>query len=199
MIDPKRYSICVRLETEDGTDSYVGTVAELPDVLVCEDSYEEAYSAVLGVVADLQDIAKESGRPFPVPVSKRHEAEYSGRVTLRLGKSLHRDISLMADADGVSLNSWICEAITARRTSVQVQQAMENLVTVSNIHWSIDKHQPSSRVVLDPRYSICNLDIIGDKVQRWFSNAQNSVVPINKISGRKVFSRNENSTAIVFQ
>jgi hypothetical protein len=199
MIDPKRYSICIRLETEDGTDSYVGTVAELPDVLVCEDSYEEAYSAVLGVVSDLQDIAAESGRPFPVPVSKSLEAEYSGRVTLRLGKSLHRDISLMADADGVSLNSWICEAITARRTSVQVQQAMESFVMVSNVRWSIDKHHPSSRVIPDSRYSICNTGGIGERVQRWLSNAQNSLVPMDKLGGRKVFSRNESSSAIVFQ
>jgi hypothetical protein len=43
--------------------------------------------------------------------------EFSGRVTLRMSKSMHASVSKLADREGVSLNSWIVEAISARASA----------------------------------------------------------------------------------
>jgi hypothetical protein len=40
--------------------------------------------------------------------------EFSGRVTLRMSKSLHASVSKLAEREGVSLNSWIVESVSAR-------------------------------------------------------------------------------------
>ena len=38
---------------------------------------------------------------------KKPDRTYSGRVSLHLGKELHRSVAILADAEGSSLNSWI--------------------------------------------------------------------------------------------
>lgn len=52
------------------------------------------------------------GKPFPDV--ERPEDEFSGRVTLRMSKSLHRCVHEKAMSDAVSLNQWIVEAIASR-------------------------------------------------------------------------------------
>ena len=54
----------------------------------------------------------EKGKAFPPPESE--ETEFSGRVTLRMSKSLHAAVHRRASVDCVSLNQWIVEAIAIR-------------------------------------------------------------------------------------
>jgi HicB family len=109
IFDPNAYRITIQRKAIDKTLYFVGTVGELPDVEVYEDSYQEAYSALTTIISDLKATADAHGRLFPLPLAP---VDASGRVTLRLPKSLHAKAAQLADQDGVSLNQWLVCAIT---------------------------------------------------------------------------------------
>lgn len=117
--NPAFYTIKVRLQQLDGELLYVGSVSELADVEVYSDSYDEAYQSLLNVITDLKEAADASGKPFPQP--KVHDDSFSGRISLRLPKSLHAKASYLAENEGVSLNQWLVYAIS---TQVQASTAV---------------------------------------------------------------------------
>lgn len=119
--DPEAYTLTIRKENVDGDILFVGRVAELQDVIAYEESYEDAHSILLDAISSLKQIADEQNRPFPAPFET--EDDYSGRVTLRFTKSLHKSASLMAVREGVSLNQFlstiVAEAVGERKVKVQ--------------------------------------------------------------------------------
>ncbi|MGB7815848.1 MAG: toxin-antitoxin system HicB family antitoxin [Methylotenera sp.] len=137
--DPEAYTLTIRKELIDNELIYVGKVAELPDVVAFEDTYEEAHQILLDTISSLQEIADEQNRTFPAPFET--EDEYSGRVTLRFTKSLHKSASLMAEREGVSLNQFlntiVAEAVGERKVKVSnmamAQLAGTNIITISGI------------------------------------------------------------------
>ncbi len=140
--DAEAYTITIKKETIDSEQLYVGKVAELPDVMAYEDSYEDAHNVLLEAISALKETADENKRSFPTPFVT--EDEYSGRVTLRVTKSLHKLASLMADREGVSLNqllnTMIAEAVGERRGKISnvatalTAQNHSNIVNFSNAY-----------------------------------------------------------------
>lgn len=112
MNDPRKYNICVRFCEEAGDEMYCATVKELPDVAVYEDTAEAAYDGAVGVVADMQEMFSKKGKAFPAPSIGTVEA--SGRITLRMSRSLHQRASEAAAADDISLNQWLVESAAWR-------------------------------------------------------------------------------------
>jgi hypothetical protein len=115
--DSHAYGVTVRRVTIDGALLYQGRVRELPDVEVYEESYAAAYELAVDAVQTLYAMHIEEGRPFPAPES---EEEFSGRVTLRIPKGLHRRVARAADVQAVSLNqllvTMIAEALIVYET-----------------------------------------------------------------------------------
>jgi hypothetical protein len=52
----------------------------------------------------------EQGRPFPTP--QKPADDFSGRVTLRIPRSLHGALAAAADDEGVSLNAHLVNVLT---------------------------------------------------------------------------------------
>lgn len=112
MSKPEEYGICIRLIRQDDSDLFEGRVNELPDLKVYCESYTEAYEELIDAIGTAQELFAEQGRGFPQ--AEPTEDSFSGRVTLRMSKSLHRCVHEKASRDGVSLNQWIVEAIGCR-------------------------------------------------------------------------------------
>jgi predicted HicB family RNase H-like nuclease len=139
--DPEAYTLTIRKENVDGDILFVGRVAELQDVIAYEESYEEAHSILLDAISSLKEIADEQNRTFPAPFET--EDEYSGRVTLRIPKTLHKSASLMADREGVSLNQFlnavVAEAVGERKGKISnvaialTAQDHSNIVNFKNV------------------------------------------------------------------
>ena len=55
----------------------------------------------------------EDGATIPEPVEL---SRYSGKFVVRLPKSLHRDLAIAAEREGVSLNTWVNHLLTAQNT-----------------------------------------------------------------------------------
>lgn len=104
------YRITIQENEIEGVTYSVGTVAELPDVAVYEENYQDAYVAITQVIDDLKAIADQEGRNFPAPSEVKDE-EFSGRATLRIPKSIHRKAAALAENEGVSLNQFFASTI----------------------------------------------------------------------------------------
>lgn len=110
VIDAYTYSVAVRKIEEDGETLFEARIKELPDVCEFAETYDEAYELAIDTIETAAEMYAEEGREFPLP--HREIENYSGRVTLRMEKSLHRSIALVSEYENVSLNSLICNVLS---------------------------------------------------------------------------------------
>ncbi|MDE0446594.1 MAG: toxin-antitoxin system HicB family antitoxin [Spirochaetaceae bacterium] len=94
-------------------------IKELPDVREFAESAQEAYALAIDTIETAAAMFAETGRPFPPPV--RPQDQYSGRVTLRLPKSLHRELASAAEEEGVSLNQHLVTALVSHARGLPAQ------------------------------------------------------------------------------
>lgn len=109
-IDPHAYNITIRRDTFEGEVLFEARVKELPDLTEYGESYEEAYCLAVDTIETTAEIFAEKGRKFPdamVPID-----EFSGRVTLRLPRNLHRILTETSDTEGVSLNQHLVSVLS---------------------------------------------------------------------------------------
>lgn len=85
----------------DPNGGFAVSVPELPGCVSQGETVEEAYQMIRDAMAAWIQSALDRGDPIPAP------GEYSGKILLRLPKSLHRELALAANVDGVSLNQFI--------------------------------------------------------------------------------------------
>ncbi len=113
MNDARNYSISIRFGSFDGEDCFEARVRELPDVVEYADSYTDAYELALDTIATTAKMYSEKG--LSMPPAQGPLEDFSGRVTLRLPKSLHRGLALTAEAEDISLNQLLVSVLSAFR------------------------------------------------------------------------------------
>lgn len=127
---PDDYTVSVRRELVDGELLFVARVAEFSDVVMYGDTKEEVLSLVDESLKTLIAMHVQMHHDLPVPLSIQEQAQsYSGRVTLRMGKHLHRKIAQQADIEGVSLNQYIIERISEETGKCVVKYHVADMLT----------------------------------------------------------------------
>ena len=101
-MDSDRYTIILRKEVDDGEESWVARVAELPGCTAVEESTAEVLTHIRGTIQSYLRAQGELGRAVPPPAG-----EPSGRFTVRVPSWVHRALKLRADAEEVSLNQYV--------------------------------------------------------------------------------------------
>ena len=97
------YSISIqRREDEDGV-CYVGKVLELDGCHSHGATKNEAFANLQEAMAGYLEVKLEYGDFIPEPVKADG---FSGKILLRLPKSLHQRLFYEADKEGVSLNQY---------------------------------------------------------------------------------------------
>ena len=115
-IDPHAYNVSVRKMDYEGETLFEARVKELPDVCEYSETMAEAYDLAIDTIETAAEMYREAGRSFPPPAVPQDE--FSGRVTLRLPKGLHRTLAQGAVDEGASLNQHIVN-ILAHHVGVQ--------------------------------------------------------------------------------
>lgn len=105
MIDAHAYNIMVRKGNFGGEVCYEARVRELPDIAEYGDTFQQAYELAVDAIETTAEIMTEKRRKMPQP--QITEDTYSGRVTLRIPRTLHRSLAERAEDEGVSLNHLI--------------------------------------------------------------------------------------------
>ena len=103
------YNISVRQAKFDREVLFEARVAELPDVVEYAETHAEAYDLALDSIATTAKIFKKKGKAMPRPIEPIDH--FSGRVTLRIPRSLHKTLSEKAEREGVSLNHLISNSL----------------------------------------------------------------------------------------
>ena len=99
------YSIEIKQDRSDPEHPvWFAQVKELPGCMTEADTFNEAGDMIQDALAVWVQGSLDAGLPIPEP---QPEQLYSGKFSLRLPKSLHRDLALIAKREGSSLNQYV--------------------------------------------------------------------------------------------
>jgi predicted HicB family RNase H-like nuclease len=85
-------------------NEYVGLCAEFPSLSWLAVTQEEALRGIRELVADVVVDMKANNEPVPESLSTR---DYSGNLSIRIPKDLHRNIAIQAAEANISINRLI--------------------------------------------------------------------------------------------
>ena len=105
-----RYTYRVIWSEED--EMYIGLCAEFGLLSHLDDTPEQAFAGIRGLVAFCVDDLRKEAAPVPEPLSTRR---YSGTLTLRVPPETHRALAMDAAEAGVSMNRLAAERLSPRR------------------------------------------------------------------------------------
>lgn len=101
MIDPEKFTFVIRKTEEDEEEPYVARVIEFPYLATYGKTPEAAYEAAVDAIRSFEE--EKTAIPNPLP----NIFEFSGRISLRIPKSLHRKLATYAEVEGVSINQYL--------------------------------------------------------------------------------------------
>jgi antitoxin HicB len=90
------------VKNEDGT--WFARIVEFAGCMTEGDTQTEALANLEDAMMAWVEVKIEDGDSIPEPITVD---DYSGKFMVRVAKSLHRDIALRADREGVSLNAFV--------------------------------------------------------------------------------------------
>jgi predicted RNase H-like HicB family nuclease len=99
------------LTPDDETGTYTAEILEFPGCIAQGETPDEAYERLESAAAGWVEAALDMGQEIPEPSDPY---SYSGRIALRLPRSLHRRAAQMAERDGTSLNQFLVAAVAER-------------------------------------------------------------------------------------
>lgn len=90
----------------DGT--YFARIVEFPGCMTEGDTREEALENLDDAMRSWIAVGLEDGDPIPPPIN---DGLFSGKFVVRVPRSVHRDLSVRAEREGVSLNQFVVSAL----------------------------------------------------------------------------------------
>lgn len=105
----KPYSRILIPDEESGT--YTAVILEFPGCIAQGDTPQEAYEHLEDAAKDWIEAALDLKQEIPSP---SQSVSFGGKVLLRLPKSLHRQLALIAEREGVSLNQFVVSALAEK-------------------------------------------------------------------------------------
>jgi antitoxin HicB len=104
------YHLLVVRDGEDKGKPWAASVEELPGCTAQGKTSDEALAAIESVMAKWIAAALEEGREIPEP---RSAASHSGRLLLRMPRTLHAELTRASEREGVSLNQFITDVLAS--------------------------------------------------------------------------------------
>lgn len=102
-----RYPVIIHADPDGG---FVAEIEELPGCMTQGETSEEVFEAIEDARRGWIEVAYDDGQDIPLP---RDIAAYSGKILVRIPKSLHRTLAHAAKQEGVSLNQYITSLLAA--------------------------------------------------------------------------------------
>lgn len=120
----KSYPITLTPVDESEGKGYYVTSTYFPGICVDEETADAAISEFYTVLAEVIQYSVEHGQNLPQIVPE----EYSGKMSLRMSKSLHAQLARQAELDGVSINAlanqYIAQGLGQPRSRQPVKTAV---------------------------------------------------------------------------
>ena len=123
-----RYAINIEWSDEDR--EFIATCPAFPGLSAFGASEEEALKEAKIALTGFIETYKANNMPLPEAATR---ASFSGKLQLRLAKSLHRLAAQMARNEDVSLNTFIADAVQAKVSGSQVASRILNDVRMAMV------------------------------------------------------------------
>jgi predicted RNase H-like HicB family nuclease len=107
-----------RLVIPDDDGTFRAEILEFPGCIATGDTAFDALASLEGVAESWLETALANRQPIPEPIDN---VDFSGRLVVRLPKSLHRRAAYAAERDGVSLNQFIVSAVAVQVGDYEAQ------------------------------------------------------------------------------
>lgn len=104
------YHITLVQDGEENGRKWIASAEELPDCTSRGDTAEEAIAGLKDAMAEWISGALKEGRDIPEP---RTAASHSGRLLLRMPRTLHAALTQAAERENVSLNQFITDSLAS--------------------------------------------------------------------------------------
>src|ERR687897_1652378 len=104
------YHLTVVRDGEDKAKPWAASVEELSGCTTRGRTPEEALNGVRAAMTGWIELALEEGREVPEP---RSATSHSGRLLLRMPRTLHAELTRVSEQEGVSLNQFITDVLAA--------------------------------------------------------------------------------------
>jgi|GEM_PF-521965 len=117
------YSILLHQAEDEGKKYWIAEVPELPGCKSHGSTVQEAVESVEEAKKDWIADSLERGEDVPVPVERDR---YSGKMLVRMSRSLHRALSLMAESEKLSLNQLIVTILAKEVGRLSVLNRVED-------------------------------------------------------------------------
>jgi antitoxin HicB len=104
------YHLLLVRDGEDKAKPWTASVEELPGCTSHGKTSDQALGGIEAAMAKWIGIALEEGREIPEPKSA---ATHSGRLLLRMPRTLHADLTRASEREGVSLNQFITDVLAS--------------------------------------------------------------------------------------
>jgi len=104
------YTIQMQRRNDGNGEYYFVKVLELDGCMSDGETPEEALQNIREAMEGWLQVKLDHGDPIPEPVP--NDEEYSGKILVRVPKSLHKHLAHMAKAEGVSLNQYILHKLS---------------------------------------------------------------------------------------
>ncbi len=101
---------------------YAARYPQLPGCITSADTLEDVIASVEDAKAAWLTAALEDGLDIAEPQQDTDLSEYSGQFKLRIPKSLHRDLSVHAKQEGISMNQY-CLYLLTKNDAERAQNA----------------------------------------------------------------------------
>jgi antitoxin HicB len=104
------YHLMLVRDGDDKGKPWTASVEELPGCTSHGKTSDEALDGIEAAMAKWIALALEEGRDIPEPKSA---TSHSGRLLLRMPRTLHADLTRASEREGVSLNQFITDVLAA--------------------------------------------------------------------------------------
>jgi predicted HicB family RNase H-like nuclease len=101
-----RYSVTWPPEDQE----YVATVSEFPSLSWLDENKEEALRGLEKLLREVVEDMHAKGEEVPLPFAER---TYSGNLKVRVTPEKHRRLAIAAQEQGVSLNRYLNDLLSA--------------------------------------------------------------------------------------
>ncbi|WP_028560472.1 toxin-antitoxin system HicB family antitoxin [Paenibacillus pinihumi] len=96
------YTLIIKEIHDESGKYFYGTYAELDGCQSTGDDVAELLENMNEARSGWLEVKLEHGDPIPEP-----KDDYSGKILLRIPKSLHQQLAVKADLEGISLNQYM--------------------------------------------------------------------------------------------
>jgi predicted RNase H-like HicB family nuclease len=129
----------------DDDEGFIAIAPDLPGCSAFGETQVEALDQLQDAIVAWVEAARAAGNPIP-KASRPAAEQHSGKVLLRMPRSLHAEVAQAAKREGVSLNQYLVFLVSTARTQDAMNQAITKAVT--QVHLNV--LQSRVQTILDP-------------------------------------------------